>query len=292
MDCEGLKRSYDQVAKLGVKGAYTRAVYSANVASIASTVANALNLSPRMLALQSSCCSGLDAIGYAANEIAEGKAEIALCGGTEAPLFSHPMIELRSAGLMSHSSDEPEKQCRPFDLWRTTGVVSEGACMFILEPEESKREAYAYIEGYAYASDNNDGGCKGLLAAMQNALAEARRDIHEVDVVNAWGPGHRFIDAAESTALISLMGRHLANVAVTSIKGAIGNPLGAAGAMQVASSSLGLKSQVLTPTVNWEIPDPSCPLNLFNRAVQLTHNLVLVNAHGISGSNSSLVLSR
>ncbi|HRE84091.1 MAG TPA: beta-ketoacyl synthase N-terminal-like domain-containing protein, partial [Opitutaceae bacterium] len=160
MDCEGLKRSYDQVARLGVKGAYVRAVFSANVASIASTVANALSLAPRMMALQSSCCSGLDAIGYAAQEIADGKAEIALCGGTEAPLFSHPMIELRAAGLMSNSADEPEKQCRPFDLWRTTGVVSEGACMFILEPETSPRNAYAYIDGYAFSSDNHEDVCR------------------------------------------------------------------------------------------------------------------------------------
>lgn len=292
MDCEGLKRSYDQVAKLGVKGAYTRAVFSANVASIASTVANALGLSPRMIAMQSSCCSGLDAVGYAAREIAEGKAEVALCGGTEAPLFTHPMIELRAAGLMSHSAEEPHKQCRPFDLWRTTGAVSEGACMFVLEPEASPRKGYAYIDGYAFSSDNQEGPCRGMFYAMQSALADARLSPKAIDVINAWGPGHREIDAAESRELINTFGSHLQNMAATSIKGAVGNPLGAAGAIQVASASLGLQQQMLTPTVNWEMRDPACPLNLFSQATKISHSTVLINAHGISGSNSALILSR
>lgn len=292
MDCEALKRSYDQVAKLGVRGAYTRAVFSANVASIPATVASALKLNPRMITLQSSCCSGLDAIGYAAKEVSEGRAEIALCGGTEAPLFSHPMVELRAAGLMSNTADEPEKQCRPFDLWRTTGAVSEGACMFVLEPENSTRVGYAFIDGYAFASDNGFGSCSGMVSAMRFALADARYSCTNVDVVNAWGPGHRQIDAAEAKALREVMGEHINNVAVSSIKGAIGNPLGAGGAIQVASAALGLSAQQVPPTVNWVVRDPQCKLNLSSSALDLQHRTVLINAHGISGSNSSVILSR
>ncbi len=292
MDCEGLKRSYDQVAKLGIKGAYTRAVFSANVASIPATISTALKLNPRMLSIQSSCSSGLDAIGYAAREIAEGRAEVALCGGTEAPLFIHPLIELRSAGLMPNTAENPSTLCRPFDLWRTTGVLGEGACMFVLEPESSSRCGYAYIDGYSYASDRGNISCSGLAQAIRNAIIDAGRQYWDVDVINAWGPGHRTIDATEAMVLQDEIKERLMDVAVCSIKGSIGNPLGAAGAIQVAASAIGLIDQCVPPTVNWEYPDPQCRLNLLRSATSLFHETVLVNSHGISGTNSCLALSR
>lgn len=292
MDCEGLKRSYDQVAKLGIKGAYTRAVYSANVASIPATIATALKMNPQVLALQNSCCSGLDAIGYAAREIASGRIEIALCGGTEAPLFEHPLIELRAAGLMSSTAIDAHRQCRPFDLWRTTGVVSEGACMFVLEAESSKRAPYAYIEGYGIANDHDNQICGGMVNAMSFAVRDSRHQVQDIEVVNAWGPGHRTIDKAEASALQCVFGEHLQNISVHSIKGAIGNPLGAAGAIQVAASAIGLGNQCLPPTVNWEFPDPQCRLNISQEAIPILHSTVVVNSHGISGGNSSLILLR
>lgn len=291
MDCEALKRSYDQVLRLGIQGAYTRAVFSANVASIPATVALALKLRARTLCIQSSCCSGLDAIGFAAREVAEGRAEIALCGGTEAPLFSHPMIELRAAGLMSRSSEDPEKQCRPFDLWRTTGAIAEGACMIVLEPECSSNEGYAYVDGYGFGSDNGNGICSGMISAIESAIADSQFHFSEVDVINAWGPGHRQIDAAEAAALRAVFEEHLNTVAVGSIKGALGSPLGAAGAIQIGAAVIGLRNQRVPPTVNWEMPDPQCNLNLSREALYLPHRRVLVNAHGISGSNSSILLS-
>lgn len=292
MDCDGLKRSYEQVLKLGIKGAYTRAVYSTNVASIPATIATALKIHPKMLTIQTSCCSGLDAIGYAAREIADGRSEIALCGGTEAPLYMHPLIELRAAGLMPATAANAEHQCRPFDLWRTTGVIGEGACMFVLEPESTPRKAYAYIDGYAFASDKDSQSCSGMSDAMILAIADARKTVRDVEVLCAWGPGHRQIDAAEAVALRQVFEEHLANIAAYSIKGAIGNPLGAAGAIQVATAAIGLLEQSIPPTVNWEDPDPECNLNLFQRAAPLQHNTTLVNSHGISGTNSTMILSR
>ncbi|HRE84090.1 MAG TPA: hypothetical protein PLN52_23805, partial [Opitutaceae bacterium] len=128
--------------------------------------------------------------------------------------------------------------------------------------------------------------------AMINAIAEARMKATDVDTINAWGPGHRQIDAAEALQLQNVFGTHLKNMGATSIKGAIGNALGAAGAIQVASAAIGLKLQNITPTVNWEVKDPSCPLNLFAKATPLPHRRTLVNAHGISGSNSALILSQ
>lgn len=225
--------------------------------------------------------------------IARGEAELAICGGTEAPLFFHPMLELKMVELAPGNPDQPEKQCRPFDLWRTTGVIGEGACVLILEPESSPRPARAWIEGYSFVTDTLGGEAgNGLYEAMQIALANAAIHPREVDCVNAWGPGHRVIDQAEARAVARLFGEHAREIATVSIKGAIGNPLGAAGAIQTACAALALQHGVIPPTVNWEHPDPACPLNLSSRARITAHRTTVVNSHGLSGTNACLVVKR
>jgi 3-oxoacyl-(acyl-carrier-protein) synthase len=186
----------------------------------------------------------------------------------------------------------PTKACRPFDLWRSTGVLGEGACIFVLETEDSPRPALAWITGYSYANDQDRQTAMGLVETVRQALANARRRPEEVDYINAWGTGHRVIDANESRAMLEIYGSHLAEIPVSSIKGAIGTALGASGPIQAASTALSLHLGLLPPTVNWETPDPACPLNLSGQMRRLPVKIAVVNSHGLSGSNSALVLEK
>lgn len=292
MDFGSINKGVDLIVRKGVNNALPSSVFSASVASISGTIGELIGGTTRTLALQSACCAGSDAIGHAANMVASGETDIALCGGTEAPLFFHPMLELRMAGLAPGNPENPERQCRPFDLWRTTGVIGEGACIFVLEPEESPRPAYAFVSGYSFVSDplENPGG--GFGDAIKLALANAGLRPDQIECINAWGPGHKVIDAAEARALARAFGSDLASIPAVSIKGAIGNPLGAGGAIQAACAILGARAGVVAPTVNWEFPDPACPLNLSERSRHIPHRNVLVNAHGLSGTNACLVLAQ
>jgi 3-oxoacyl-(acyl-carrier-protein) synthase len=114
----------------------------------------------------------------------------------------------------------------------------------------------------------------------------------EVEFINAWGTGHRVIDANESRAMENLYGRRLPEIPVSSIKGAVGTALGASGPIQVASTVLSMQHGLIPPTVNWETPDPACPLNLSNRPRRLSVKIAVVNTHGLSGSNSALVIEK
>jgi 3-oxoacyl-(acyl-carrier-protein) synthase len=241
--------------------------------------------------LQSACCSGADSIGRAAEMISLGEADIAICGGTEAPLHFHPMLELRMLGLEPGNPEQPERQCRPFDQWRTTGVIGEGACVLVLEAEGLGGPAYGYLEGYSYASDSPGNSCDGMLAAMRIAVGNAGLRPRDIESVSAWGPGHKVLDAAEANVMREFFGSYLAELPVASLKGAIGNPLGAAGAIQVGCAALGLRYGFIPPTVNWEHPDPACPLNLSARTRLVPHRNALINAHGLSGNNACLLLS-
>jgi 3-oxoacyl-[acyl-carrier-protein] synthase II len=292
MDFGAINKGVDLIVRKGPLNGLPTSVFSASVSSISGTIGEVIGGTTRTLALQSACCAGSDAIGHAAEMVASGEAEIALCGGTESPLYFHPMLELKMAGLAPGNPEYPERQCRPFDLWRTTGVIGEGACLFVLEPEESPRPGYAFVEGYAFASDPLEHPGGGLGDAIKLALANAKMHPEQIDVINAWGPGHKIIDAAEAKALAGAFKDALSNIPAVSIKGAIGNPLGAAGAIQVGCAALGLKHGAIPPTVNWQFPDPACPLNLSAQARYISHRTALVNAHGLSGTNTCLVLAR
>ena len=292
MDFGAINKGVDLVVRKGPNNALPTSVFSASVSSICGTIGELIGGTTRTLALQSACCAGSDAIGHAAEMVASGEAELALCGGTESPLYFHPMLELRLAGLAPGNPDQPERQCRPFDLWRTTGVIGEGACVLVIEAETSPRPGYAFIEGYAFASDPLNRPGSGLGEAIRLALANAGRSPAEIECISAWGPGHKIIDAAEARALGAVFGEELAAIPAVSLKGAIGNPLGAGGAIQAGCAALGLRDGVVPPTVNWQFPDPACPLNLSAETRFIPHRTALVNAHGLSGTNACLVLTR
>ncbi len=292
MDFGAICRSADLVHARGARAASGRVVFTTHVSHVPEMLSHVLDVTAQTMALQSSCCAGMDAIGYAANLVATGQADYAICGGTEAPLHLHPLLELRAAELTPPTTEMPERLSRPFDLWRTTGVVSEGACMFVLEPEESPRRGYGFISGYAHASDDAGNPCSGIGVAAGLALAEARIRPQQIETISAWGPGHKLIDAGEARAMIRVFGAALSDIPVTSIKGAIGAPFGAAPAIQLAAAALAQQTSMIPPTVNWEYPDPACPLDLSRDPRPISHQLTLVNAHGLAGVNSCIVLEK
>ncbi len=292
MDFEGIGKTIEAVKDRGLRAAMPRTVYTTNAAVIPATIIQSLGLRAQSMAIQTSCCAGMDAIGQAARLIANGEAEIAICGGTEAPLFRCPLVELRAAGLTPSTIANAPNLDRPFDLWRTTGVVSEGSCMLILEPEESPRTGYSYISGYSFANDINGTLCSGMTLAMTHAIADAKLRPSAIDSLNAWGPGHGLTDAAEASAIHTVFRENAYEIPAYSIKGSIGNPLGAAPAIQIAVTALSQKHSILPPTVNWDYADPSCQLNLSNRSRAVNISTTLVNAHGLSGVNASVVMQR
>lgn len=292
MDFDRISREIHLVQTKGPRYAMPRNLYETSLVKIPGTISEYIGSAARMFSLQSSCCSGLDALGQAAELVAIGKTDLAIAGGAESPLTYHPMVEFNAAELSPTSLEEPEKACRPFDLWRSTGVLGEGASMLILEPEESPRPAYAWITGYGYASDANGLAGEGIADAARIALANAGRRAEEVDYICAWGPGHRVIDTNEAAAMRRVFQDNLPGIPVSSIKGMIGTALAASGAIQTASTALSLFYGIMPPTMNWETPDPHCPLNLSARPRYLGANVAIVNSHGMSGSNAVLVIER
>lgn len=264
----------------------------------ANVIADRIGARARAATVSSACPSGLDAVALAAAMIRSGAAELAIAGGADAPLTRHGMASFIATGLSSFRNGEPEKASRPFDIERDSGVISEGAGMFVLEnydrAEARGAQIYLEISGYATQRDRAP-ECpgSGLVDSMRLSLANASHAERDIDYISAYGPGHPVLDAAEVRYIKEVFGERAYSIPISSIKGITGNPLAAAGPLQLAACALSFRDQIIAPTANCDLPDPECDLDFVPlRARKARLNCILMNVRGLGGSASSLVVDR
>ena len=261
-------------------------------------IAQKLGVQTQASTISSACNSGIDAVASAATMIRTSDVEIAIAGGADAPVTPLAMASLASAGLSSFANANPTTASRPYDASSDSGVISEGAGVLILENLEHAlaRGAKIYLEitGYAAQMDSEpDDPFDGLEATMRLAMANAGRDTREIDYICSYGPGHPVLDAAEVRMIRRVFAPYASQVPVSSIKGVTGNPLSAAGPMQLISCALAFQAGVIPPTANHETPLPGCELDFVARkARKALLNCALINVRGLGGGNSSMVVER
>src|SRR2546423_6468042 len=293
-----IERSISNFAERGENGISPTAVGALTPQAAANVIADRIGVHAHASTVSSACPSGLDAVAVAAKLIQSGDAELAIAGGADAPITKHTFAAFTVSGLSSCRNGEPEKASRPFDLERDSGVISEGAGMFVLENMERAQargaQIYLEISGYATQRDRTpEQPASGLADSMMLALANAGRSENDIDYISAYGPGHPILDAAEVRYIKEVFGERAYSIPISSIKGVTGNPLAAGGPLQLAACALSFRDQVIAPTINCELPDPECDLDFVPiRARKAKLNCILMNVRGLGGSASSLVVSR
>jgi len=292
-----IERSISNFAERGENGISPTAVGALTPQAAANVIADRIGVHAHASTVSSACPSGLDALAIAATMIESGAAELAIAGGADAPITKHTFAAFIATGMSSCRNGEPERASRPFDLERDSGVISEGAGMFVLEDLEraEARGARPYLEINGYARQRDDipeNPGSGLLGSMRLALANSSRSIDAIDYICAYGPGHPVLDAAEVRYIKEVFGARAYSMPISSIKGVTGNPLAAGGPLQVAACALSLRDQIIPPTANYELPDPDCDLDFVPRPRKAKLDSILLNVRGLGGSASSLVVSR
>src|SRR6266516_815944 len=249
-----------------------------------------------------SCASGTIAVGEAFHTIREGRADVMLAGGAEAPLAPMTYAAFSVIRAMRTRNDDPAHASRPFDEDRDGFVMGEGAAVLVLE-ERARAVArgakvYAELVGYAFTNDayhmtapRPDG--RQAARAMQLALVDACVAPGEVGYINAHGSSTPLNDSTETTAIKQVFGEHAYRLSVSGTKGYYGHALGASGAIEAAICALAMERRWLPPTINLERPDPACDLDcLRGEGRAAAPDVVLTNSFGFGGINAAVVLRR
>lgn len=246
------------------------------------------------------CAASAHAIGYAAQMIERGDADIMIAGGTEAPIITIAVAGFNAMRALSTRNDEPHRASRPFDRERDGFVMSEGGGTVILEELDyaKKRGARIYAEliGFGMSADANhitSPTLDGPIRCMRLALNDAGLNPEDVDYINAHGTSTPQNDANETRAIKEVLKSHAYNVPVSSTKSMTGHLLGAAGAIESAFTVLSLHHGIIPPTINLDYPDPECDLDyVSNEAREQKIDYALSNSFGFGGTNACLAFKR
>ena len=247
------------------------------------------------------CAGGSNAVGDAFRHIRDGYAEVMLCGGAEASITPLAIGGFTSMKALCTSTD-PNRASIPFDQERSGFVMGEGAAILVLEELEhaKKRGAniIAEVVGYGATCDayhitapapDGSGGAKAMAMALEDGDVSAE----EVDYVNAHGTSTHLNDAGETAAVKTVFGQHAYKLAMSSTKSMTGHMLGAAGAVEAIFTALALKDGFLPATINYQMPDPECDLDVVpntGRSADVTY--ALSNSLGFGGHNACVLLKK
>ena len=250
--------------------------------------------------INTACASGTDALGHAMNLIRLGHVRALLAGGAEAMITPLALSSMGRLGALSKNNDDPEHASRPFDAQRDGFILGEGAGVLMLESEEHAlaRGARIYCElagvGWSFdATDDTAPDPEGQALAMRRALQDAELTADRVDYINAHGTSTPYNDRTETEAIKIAFGEAARRVRISSTKSMTGHLAAGAGGIEAVASVLALHHGVVPPTINYEVPDPACDLDVTpNTAQAASLEVVLSNSFGLGGQNASAVFRR
>jgi len=250
------------------------------------------------------CASGLDSIFDAYWYIKNGLADAMVTGGTESCLNALAISSFYNMTALSRRQSAPQEASCPFDKRRDGFIMSEGSVVFMMEELSfaKKRGAkiYAELVGVGAScdayhitapSEDGSGGARAIEMALKQAgIGDARE---KVDFISAHGTSTPLNDARETAAIKKVFGEHAYKLCVSSTKSMTGHLIGAAGPVGLTSAIMACKENIVSPTINYQEPDPDCDLDYVpNKSRERTVNYAVAQALGFGGHNTVAVVKK
>lgn len=252
----------------------------------------------------SACASSANALIDSKMLIQLGKADVIVCGGSEAAVTASGVGGFNAMMALSTRNDDPKTASRPFDKDRDGFVLGEGAGCIILEEYEHARKRgatiYAELKGGGMSADAHHMTAPhpeglGAFLVMQNCLQDAGLSTDDVDHINMHGTSTPLGDIAESSAISKLLGDHAFDIQINSTKSMTGHLLGAAGVIEAIAALGTITHGIVPPTINHFTDDERIDSRLnftFNHAVEKTVNVAMSNTFGFGGHNACVLFQK
>ena len=292
-----LLANYDALLEKGPRRVSPLAIPMLMPNSPAANVGLALGARAGVHTPVSACASGNEAIALGIDLIRLGRADVVVCGGTEAAVHPLPLAAFGQMMALSRRNDDPAAASRPWDKGRDGFVLGEGGAAIVLESEEHARargaRVYAEAAGAGISADSHDiaqpdPAGRGATLAMERALRESDLAPGDVLHINAHATSTPQGDVAEAKAIHSVLGDQPPAI-VTSTKSMTGHLLGAAGALESVATILAVHHRTVPPTINLDDPE-DVGLDIADKRRDLPAGDVaaLNNSFGFGGHNVAL----
>ncbi|MDO5559034.1 MAG: beta-ketoacyl-[acyl-carrier-protein] synthase family protein [Oscillospiraceae bacterium] len=252
--------------------------------------------------ISTACASSAYAIATACQFIKSGICDIVIAGGTGSCVTSVQINGFNQIMAMSVNNDDPAGACRPFSKSRDGFILGEGAGTLILESEESAKarnaHIYAELSGFAMTEEAVDitapeADGKGMARCMSLALENSGYTPDQVDYINAHGTSTYLNDKYETMAIENVFGDKARKIPVSSSKSMIGHTLGACGAIESIITIMTINTGIITPTINYNDPDPELQLDYVPNVCRNSEvNVAITNSFGFGGHDATLVFNK
>lgn len=252
--------------------------------------------------ISSGCSTAIDAVNWSYNQIIEGTADIIIAGAADAPIFPFGFGTFCAVRVLSQRNESPTEASRPFDARRDGMVLSEAGASVVLEELDHalNRGAtiYGEILGFASASEAKkpvavEMSGETIARVITAALTTANLPPAAIGYINAHGNSMVDYDISETNGFKIALGDHAYRIPISSTKSMIGQSLAPASGLQMISSCLTLRDDIIPPTINYKYPDPECDLDYVpNISRRNRVDNILMNSHSVGGSHSVLIVGR
>jgi 3-oxoacyl-[acyl-carrier-protein] synthase II len=293
---------YDDLLRAAASGRFRSFHERFLFGSVGEALAATFGTEGSPISLSTACASGASAIQLGLEAIRRGETDAALCVATDGSINAESLVRFSLLSALSVQNDPPQGAAKPFSKNRDGFVMAEGAGAMVLESYQSAVARGGHILGvvagcgeladsFHRTRSSPDG--KPIIGCIRNAIADAGLTPDDIDYINAHGTGTPENDKMECMAVSAVLGERTKDVPISSNKSMIGHTLSAAGAVEAVITLMTLEHQRIPPTINYNVPDPSIPLDVVpNAARDARMRYAISNSFGFGGQNVSLVMAR
>ena len=285
--------------RVGVMRSSPMGVVASVVGTLSFNLVSAFKILGSSCGFASACASSAHAMGYAFDEIANGKQKrMFVVGGEDGDLRTIlPFGAMRALSLQK----DPAKASRPYDKNRDGFVGTGGAVVAVLEDAETaaKRGAKIYAEmlGWGQGSDGYNVAIphpkgEGLARAIENAFKDSGISGESVEYINTHGTSTPIGDVAELNGISKAFGG-VPSAALSSTKSVTGHGLSLAGVMEGAFCALGMSEGFMPGSANIEEMDEAAkPYNILTQTKYEAPEIAMSLSSGFGGANTALIFKK
>jgi len=265
------------------------------VHTTAVNITKMFGITGRVISSSTACTTASQSIGFGYETVKFGIQDAMLCGGADEYDTTTVAVFDNLLACSTEFNDSPHRTPRPFDKDRDGLVVGEGGGALLLEDYEiaRKRGADILAEIIGFSCNNNGGdlilpNVDGITETLRLALADARINASDVDVISAHATATKMGDVIEARAIGKVYGK---KPAVIGLKSYMGHTMGTCGAIEGIICMLMMDAKIIPPTLNLEHVDERCAMIRHPREVMQTPvRLAAVQNFAFGGVNTCYLL--